>query len=364
MASKDLYAVLGVKKTATPQEIKKAYRKIARESHPDVKPGDAEAEKRFKEATAAFEVLSDEKKRKLYDEFGEDALRTGFDPEQARAYRSWQTGPGRRGAGFEGFETGPGGFGFGGGEAAGGFDLGDILGDILGQGKKRPGRRGGPFSGFTAEAPKRRGGDAETSMRITLREAALGGSRQISVEKPRTCGACSGTGRSRTGGCAACQGTGMRTGAARLKVKIPPGVSEGQRIRLAGQGLPGEGGARPGDLLVKVHIEPHPHLRVEGHDLFLDLPVTVSEALYGAHIDVPTFQGTLKVKVPPGSQSGRKLRLKGRGMPRSGKKTGDLYLILSVRLPAEAADDESVKKAVEALESSYRSNPRDALKLP
>ncbi len=362
MPPKDLYAILGIKKNASPPEIKKAYRKIARETHPDVKPGDPAAEKRFKEATAAFEVLSNDEKRKLYDEFGEDALRMGFDPKQARAYKTWRQSPGARGGGFEGFDTGDlGGFGFGGKETAGGFDLGEILGDLFGQGR-RAGKRG-PFGGFTSEPPRRRGGDAETSIRISLREAVLGGSRQISVEKPRTCGACNGTGRSGKAPCGACGGSGTRVGQSRLKVKIPPGVTDGQRIRLGGQGLPGTGGATPGDLLVKVEIEPHPLLRREGHDLYLELPVTVAEALYGATVEVPTFQGGLKVKVPPGSQSGRKLRLKGRGLPRAKGPAGDLYLVLSIRLPTDSKEDEDLRRATETIEARYKSSPRAAIDL-
>ncbi len=359
MSPKDLYAVLGVKKNASPQEIKKAYRKIARSTHPDVKPGDAEAEKRFKEATSAFEVLSDEKKRKMYDEFGEDALRMGFDPEQARAYKKWQTRPGGRAAGFEGFDpSGMGGFDFGGGQATGGFDLGDILGDLFGQRKKESGRAS-PFSGFRPKPARRRGGDTGASIRISLREAVLGASRQISIDKPRTCGSCKGTGGEGTAACESCGGSGLRTGQSRLKVKIPAGVLDGQRIRLAGQGLPGAGGGPPGDLLVKVQVQPHPLIRREGQDLFLELPVTVGEALYGATVEVPTFQGSVKVKVPPGSQSGRKLRLKGRGVPR-GEGTGDLYLTLAVRLPAEAPDDE-LKEAIDTLESKYKASPRAGL---
>ena len=363
MAPKDLYAILGVKKDASSQEIKKAYRKIARETHPDVKPGDAAAEKRFKEATAAFEVLSNEEKRKLYDEFGEDALRMGFDPEQARAYKRWGARPGAGGSGFEGFDPADlGGFGFGGKETAGGFDLGEILGDLFGQGKRRPGRKS-PFGGFASEPPRRRGGDADAKMRITLREAVLGGTRQISLEKPRKCGTCNGTGRREEKACSACGGTGSRVGQSRLNVKIPPGVKNGQRIRLAGQGLPGVGGAPPGDLYVKVEIEPHPLVRAEGEDLYLDLPVTVAEALYGAMVEVPTFQGSLKVKVPAGSQSGRKLRLKGRGIPKAGGGSGDLYLVLSIRLPTEIEEDEDLRRATDTLETRYKASPRAALTL-
>jgi molecular chaperone DnaJ len=366
MSPKDLYAVLGVKRNAEPQEIKKAYRKIARETHPDVKPGDAVAEQRFKEATAAFEVLSDPEKRKLYDEFGEDALRLGFDPEKARAYRSWQARPGAgRGGfegfeGFEGFQGGAGGFGFRpGSEGAGfGFDLGEILGDLFGGGRRGRESRRSPFRGAT---PKRKGGDAEASMTVPLREAVLGAEREIAVDKPRACNACDGTGRVDGAPCGGCGGTGMRPGRARLKVKIPPGIGDGQKIRLAGQGLPGAGGGPPGDLYVKVAVHPHRFVRREGHDLFMELPITLGEATFGATVEAPTFQGTVKVKVPPGSQSGRKLRLKGRGVPRRKDGAGDLYLVLAVRVPTVPEDDAEARQAVETLEGRYDGDPRASL---
>ncbi len=359
MAPRDLYAILGVKKNASPQEIKKAYRKIARKTHPDVKPGDEAAERRFKEATAAFEVLSDEKKKKLYDEFGEDALRTGFDPKQARAYKQWRTQGGPKG--FEGF----GGFDLGdlGARGAEGFDIGEILGDLFGgAGGRRHTRGRDPFGGFgAAERVRRRGGDTEARMTISLREAVLGGSREITVDKPRTCSACNGTGMLGQAPCASCRGTGSLTEKARLKVRIPPGSGDGRKIRLTGQGRPGTGGGPPGDLYVTINVAPHPHIRREDHDLYMELPITVSEAMYGATVEVPTFQGTVKVKIPPGSQSGRKLRLKDRGVPRRKGEPGNLYLSLEVRLPVEARDAQEVRDAVKDLEERYSGDLRSEL---
>lgn len=387
MASKNLYDVLGVSRSATEEQIKGSYRKLARKYHPDVNPGDREAEERFKEISAAFDVLSDPDKRKLYDEFGEEGLRSGFDPEQARAYRRWQEraeassrfgGRGRGAAG--GFADA-----FNGGGDSGGFNLEDLFGDVGGFSFER---RGQPAA--------RRGSDVHAAVTVPFRDAVLGGEREISLELPRVCDTCQGSGhqptpgeqacfqcggrgRVRVGGgpmsfhtvCAHCGGTGVEPGPTcptcggeghvtrrvGLKVKIPAGIDTGQTIRLAGQGLPGTGGAPAGDLLLSVTVQPHPLLRREGKDLLLDLPVTVAEAMLGAKVEVPTLQGNIKLTIPPGSQSGQKLRVKGRGV--GGRSPGDLYVVIAIRVPP--ARDEAARRAAQELQSLYDGDVRAAM---
>lgn len=273
MSIKDLYAVLGVKRDASDEEIKKTYRKLARKYHPDVNPGNKEAEDRFKEISAAFEVLSEPEKRKLYDEFGADGLRTGFDPEQARAYQDWQ----KRAQATSSHNRAQ----FDPRDVYSEFDLGDILGGF------------GYADAGTAAPRKRRGQDIHSEMTIPLRDAVLGTEREIALEKPtvcetckgegvqpggkpETCDQCHGTGRmdiaqgpmAIRAPCMACKGTGTKMGPAcksckgvgtipktiRLKVKVPAGIDDGQTIRLSGQGMPGYAGGPAGDLLIVIQI--------------------------------------------------------------------------------------------------------------
>jgi curved DNA-binding protein len=314
---RDLYAILGVPRAASAEELKKAYRRLAKKYHPDVNPGNAQAEEKFKELTAAFEVLSDPKRRKLYDEFGPDALRTGFDERKAETYRQWK----RQGAA-------PGGgipFDFGDFEQVnvgdfGTFDFASIFGDLFGGGRGRV-RQASPAQGPSAEA----------EIEVDLRDAALGGERDIQVE-----------GR-------------------RLRVKIPPGVTDGSQIRLAGQGGAGLLGGVAGDLYLRVRLRQHPLMRREGNDLFIDLPVTVPEAVLGAEIILPTFEGPVRLRVPPGSQSGTQLRLRGRGLPDlKGRHRGDLHAILKIVLP-ETSD--GLRRAARSLEGLYKGDPRAGLSL-
>lgn len=400
MATKNLYEVLGVPKDATTEQIKKTYRKLARKHHPDVNPGDKAAEERFKEVSAAFEVLQDPEKRKLYDEFGDDATKLGFDPEKARAYREWRERPQSSGAGggFGGFEGGGGGYSSGGFSD---FDLEDLLGGMFGRGGGGRRARTGYEDFGAAEPESNAGADAEAELGIELLDALRGGEREISLNKPVKCATCAGTGTlpvqgdstcprcsgrgrinvsqgplkfetvcSNCGGsgklrgppCATCGGTGARTESVRIKVKIPAGVKDGQKIRLRGQGMPGRNGGADGDLLITIRVTPHPLLRREGDDLYLEAPITIQEAIYGAKIDVPTLDGSVKLTVPAGSQSGRKLRLKGKGAPIKGG-AGDYYVTLSVRVPEANAGDEESKKAAETLEKLYGGDVRAALKL-
>ncbi|HYH95996.1 DnaJ C-terminal domain-containing protein [Hyalangium sp.] len=385
----DYYQILEVPRTASAEDIKKSFRKLARKHHPDVNPGNKAAEERFKRLNTAFEVLGDPKKRKLYDEFGEDAAKMGFDDKKAEAYRAYRSARASGG--------GPGGIPFSGGGVD--FDLGDLFGDLF----SRAGAGGAGFDvgeilgrRASARGPER-GEDLTAKVALSLAEAIKGTERPLSFQRPGRCqrcngrgegGAsgpcptCKGTGRARrsagtsfAGACPTCNGTGRAsepcpqcggTGvtdeATRLTVKIPPGVQTGSKIRLAGQGAAGPRGGPPGDLYIETEVAEHPLVRREGDDLYLDFPVTISEAMLGAEVKVPTFQGELTAKVPPGSQSGRKMRLKGRGAPSlKGGTPGDMYLVLQVKVP-EAASDE-VKAAAETLSRAYPGDVREELKL-
>lgn len=384
----DYYQILEVPRTASAEDIKKSFRKLARKYHPDVNPGNKSAEERFKQINTAFEVLSDPQKRKLYDEFGEDAAKMGFDEkraEQFRAYRAAQA------AG-----AGAGGIPFGGGGAD--FDLGDLFGDLFGRAgaagfdiNEAFGRRSGGHM-----APER-GEDLTVRVQLSLAEAITGTERTLSLQRPGRCQRCQGKGETgRTGPCPTCKGTGRTRRSAgmpfagacptcngtgrspeacpachgggvvdettRLTVKIPAGVQTGSKVRLAGQGAAGLHGGPSGDLYIEPEVAEHPLVRREGDDLYLDLPVTITEAVLGGEVKVPTFQGEVTVKVPPGSQSGRKMRLKGRGAPSlKGGTPGDLYLVLQVKVPEQATPE--VKAAAEALASAYPTDVREELKL-
>lgn len=317
MPERDLYDILGVARTAAPDEIKKAYRRLAKKYHPDVNPGNKAAEEKFKEVTAAFEVLSDPKKRSLYDEFGPDSLRSGFDEKKADAYRQWK----RQGAPAGGMP-----FDFGDYETVnvgdyGSFDFGDLFGQIFGGRGGRARVRRGPVAGAHAEA----------ELTIDLKDAVTGAERDVRLD-----------GRT-------------------LRVKIPPGVTDGSQIRLAGQGGEGSHGGPSGDLYLKVRLREHPLVRRDGKDLSIDLPVTVPEAALGAEVTMPTFEGPVKLRVPAGAQSGTRLRLRGKGLPDlRGPGRGDLYAVVRIVLP-EA--DERLAQAVRPLASLYKGDPRAGLSL-
>lgn len=374
MATRDLYGELGVKRSATAEEIKKAYRKLARKYHPDVNPGNREAEERFKRISFAHDVLSDAEKRKAYDEFGEEGLQAGFDANRAREYKRAQESMG----GF-------GGMG-GGGTRYSSFE--DIFGDIFGGGR-----------GGGGAAPSEQGADVETTLDIDLLDAIRGTTASVQLTKPSECAVCHGTGgqgpgktcpecrgrgQIKMGGgpmsfgrrcercngsgripsepCPACHGRGITEKLEKLNVKIPPGVADGSRIRVAGKGGAGRGGAPPGDLYIVTRVRSHPRLERRDRDLYLQVPVTVGEAMHGATIDVPTPDGAVKLKVPPGSQSGSKLRLRGKGVPAmKGGERGDFYVVLQVHVPPDG--DERTREAVKALEASYQGSPRAGLAL-
>jgi DnaJ-class molecular chaperone len=293
-----LYEVLGVPRDAKPDAIRSAYRKLARKHHPDVNPGDKKAEERFKKIATAYEVLSDEKRRAAYDEFGEESLQGGFDADKAREFAKWQRARSQQRA--TRFEGGP-----------VEFDFAELFG----------GRRRGP----------RRGQDLYATVAMDLREALQGA--EVSLELPE-------------------QGT--------VRVRIPPGADTGSTIRVPGKGAPGAGGGPPGDLVIETEVRPHPQLRREGLDLHLALPVTLDEAYNGASIDVPTFDGTVVLKVPPRSQNHAKLRLRGKGVARKDAR-GDLIVELDVRMPDKP--DPALADALRASRGAYSAPVREELKL-
>jgi len=317
-ARRNLYEVLGVPKDADRETIRKAYRKLAREYHPDVNPDDAAAEGRFKEISEAWSVLSDDEKRRNYDEFGDVSLESGFDADKARQARE---AFGQRFGGGAGPDPFAQGFRRGGGEFEFG-DLDDLLGRAFGGGA-----RGG--------ARAMRGPDLETELELDFLDAARGGEHRITLPLP--------DGGSET-----------------VTVRIPAGVADGGRIRLAGKGAPGRGGGARGDLFATIRVRPHPVFRREGRDLILDVPVTVSEAVEGAQVEVPTLSGRATVTIPPGTDGGRKLRLRGKGIPDpSGKAPGDLYVVVRLRVPRDL--DDAGREALETLRRYEPADPREEL---
>jgi curved DNA-binding protein len=305
VGSRDHYETLGVSRDASQDEIRAAHARLARKYHPDVnkEPG---AEDRFKEISEAYDVLRDPEKRERYDRFGANWRAAGPDASGASGFEGSR---GRGGGGFEDVRVD-----FGGGDFGGG-DFGDIFEGLFGGRARRGG--GGFGGGFSS-----RGGDREATLELSLQEAARGGRRRISL------------------------GDGHE-----FEVEIPPGVRDGQRIRLSGEGEPGLGGGPAGDLLLRVRVRPDKRFRVDGRDVYTDLPVTPWEAALGATVEVETLDGTAKVKVPPGSSSGRKLRLRGQGLG-----GGDLYAVVQIHVPKRLSSRE--RELFEQLAEVSDFNPR------
>ncbi len=326
MAERDLYAELGLKKGASKEEIKKAYRKLARELHPDRNPNNTKAEERFKRVSYANDVLSDDRKRGLYDEFGEVGLRDGFDADAARAMRGRARASGAPGAGF-GFEEIFAGAGRG---RRSGF--GGTLEDLFGGGiDELFGRGGGGFGGRTATGVPNKAPDQESEISVTFEEAYQGVERELTITE---------NGRQRT-----------------IRVRIPAGVEDGGKVRLRGQGAL-TGTPNAGDLVLTVRVGGHKWFRREGADLHLEVPVTFGEAWHGASVKVPTPAGEVALKLPPRVQSGAKLRLKGKGMPRRGGGHGDLFAQVLIRVP-DGHDHARVDRVVAEIESQYASDVRE-----
>jgi molecular chaperone DnaJ len=365
--ARSLYDVLAVSKSASQDEIKKAYRKLAREHHPDRNPGNKEAEARFKEVQAAYDVLSDPEKRKQYDTFGSGDGRAGFAPGGGFTWSS------------ENFDLG---------------DLGDIFGDILGG---FAGRGRGPRG--ARQERGRRGSDVEVEVKLSFEDSLKGIETRIPVELETTCRECNGSGaapgtapvicpechgrgvkaesqglfalsqpcpRCRGNGtvieqpCPRCRGTGRERRTKRYTVKIPAGVRDGTRIRLKSKGEAGYGGGEAGDLYVVTRVEPSRIYDRRGDDLVVDVPVTYTEAALGANVEVPTPDEPVTLKVPAGSQDGRQLRIRGKGAPKlKGGGTGDVIARLRIVVPKKPSKRE--RELLEELAKANRADPRETL---
>ena len=360
---KDYYKVLGVSETATPKDITKAYRKLARENHPDQNPGNDAAENRFKEISAAYDVVGDEAKRKEYDEVRKLGPMGGY------------------GGGGQG--GGPGGYSFN----VGADGLGDLLGGLF--------NRGGRGRGASAAAGPARGEDLEASLTLDFEDAIQGITTTLYLTSDAQCGTCNGSGAkpgtmpkacSNCGGrgvvddnqgffsfsspcrvcqgrgvvveqsCPTCRGSGVEKRAREVKVRLPAGVADSQRIRLKGRGGPGRNGGPAGDLFVECHVIAHKLFARDGDNLTLKVPVTFAEAALGADIEVPTLNGPrVKLRIKPGTQSGTRHRVKGKGIE-SPRHTGDLIVSVDVQVPSALTDEQ--RHAVEALAAATPTNPR------
>ena len=343
---RDYYEVLGVSKGASDDEIKKAYRKLAKKYHPDMNPGDKEAEAKFKEVNEAYSILSDSDKRARYDQFGH----AGVDPNY---------GAGGPGGGFGGFDMGD-------------IDLGDIFGSFF----------GGGFGGFGGSSSARRNGPQKgeslrASLTISFEEAAFGCEKEINLNRTEECEACHGSGaepgttaetcpdcrgtgvvrvQQRTGGfafsstapctrcrgtgkiihtpCKACGGNGSVKKTKRVTVSIPAGIDEGQAVSLRGQGNAGKNGGPAGDLIVGIHIRPHPQFQRDGTTVLYEQPVTFYQAVMGAELEIPTIDGKVKYNLPAGTQTGTTFRLRGKGIPElRGRGRGDQYVTIRIQVP-------------------------------
>ncbi|HVM05689.1 MAG TPA: DnaJ C-terminal domain-containing protein [Acidimicrobiales bacterium] len=325
---KDYYDVLGVPGTASDEELNRAYRRLARRLHPDANPGDPAAEERFKEVTAAYDVLGDPERRREYDE-ARRLRASGFAGGPGPG-----DGPGFGGPGFGGPGFGPGGFTFrfeegdGGGFGFGGFDLGDLLGDVFG---------GGTAEGGPRPPRPRPGRDLVAELPLTLEEAVRGTTRSVTL----------------AGG----DGQAPRT----VRARVPAGVDDGQTVRLPGRGEPGGDGGPAGDLLLRVRVEPHRRFGRQGRDVTVTVPVTFPEAALGTVVTVPTLDDPVTLRVPPGTPSGRTFRVRGRGVPAAGgAPAGDLLVTVEVAVPPTLTPEQ--RRAVEALAAALGdADPRAGL---
>jgi len=377
--AQDFYRTLGISKDASQDAIRKAYRKLARKWHPDVNPGSKDAEQKFKEISRAYECLGNEEKKKLYDEFGEEGLHPGFDSEKMRQYRAWQSATGTSGAGEES-------------DWSGRYQsYEDIFGDLFGAGRgERSFRSSGPAGGRDVKYEMTvdfiaalRGIETEISMQKIMQCDRCNGSGTEPGTKLKPCSGCGGSGRlnvaegpiaftqvcPQCGGhgrvgdfCSMCRGSGQVVGTEKIRVKIPPGVRDGAKVRVAGKGEAGQNGGKPGDLYLIVNVTPHPVLSRKGDDLHMEVPVTIHEIMAGGMITIPTVEGDVKVSVPPKSQSGQNLRLKGKGAYNPKKrKRGDILMKLVVKVPQ--TDDVETIEAARKMETLYREDIRKTVKL-
>ncbi len=388
MTRRDYYKVLGVGKDASDDEIKKAFRKLARKYHPDVTGGDKAAEDKFKEINEAYEVLSDAELRQQYDQYGSEGPGAGFDPRMG---------------GFGGVDLDEilrrfGGFGRAGRSTGGGFAsaFGGGFGGYGGMGERFG---GGAASGAAsaAGAPPSRGVDLRLTLEVDFLTAARGGTRTITYRRQVPCDACGGSGRTAGGDlrdcptcggrgkvsarqgplqveqscpacagtgktslttCTACGGEGRKDGQERLTVKIPEGIADGGKIRLAGKGNSGTRGGWPGDLIIELEVKPHPYLRRDGRDVHLTCPITPAEAVNGTKVRVPTLDGTSRLTIPAGVRSGQRLRLRNKGLrdPRGKGPRGHQYVEVQIVLPGNLTDEE--KEMLAAIDERTGFDPR------
>ena len=341
---KDYYEVLGVPRTASDAEIKKAFRKLAREFHPDVAKNKKQAEEKFKEINEAYEVLGDAAKRKKYDELGPN-WSAGAD---FRAPPGWESfGGGRpfsqRGPRGQEYEFHFGGTGFS-----------DFFEQLFGS---KGGRAGGFGRGGAVDEEDfatERGRDVEGDIMVTLEEAMRGSVRSVSVRHGIPCEHCGGTGQRAGHVCNVCGGTGQIAKTETHQVKIPAGVTEGQRLRVAGRGEAGAGGGAAGDLYLRVRLAKHPDFEVQDHNLIYEADLAPWEAVLGAEISVPTLDGRVNIRIPPGTQSGQKLRVRGRGLPKRGGGSGDLIVETQIEVPPQITEAERKLWEQLARESGFK----------
>lgn len=345
---KDYYEILGVPRSASAAEIKKAFRKLAREHHPDVAKNKKQAEERFKEVNEAYEVLSDPAKRKRYDDLGPN----------------WNPPPGWGGFGQRGGfqERTPRGeeFEF----QFGGTGFSDFFEQLFGRAARSRGgfgqfgQRSGSDGGFGQDdLGSERGRDIEGDIMVTLEEAMRSSVRSVSVRHGAPCRHCAGTGQRGNRLCNTCGGTGQMSRTDTYQVKIPAGVTEGQRLRVAGRGEAGIGGGAAGDLFLRVRFAKHPDFEVEGHNLVYEASVAPWEAVLGASLNVPTLNGSVNIKLPSGTHGGQKLRLRGRGLPDRDGNNGDLIVVTRIEVPDKVSEAE--RHLWEQLARESRFNPRE-----
>jgi len=330
---KDYYEVLGVPRTASADEIKKSFRKLAREYHPDVAKTKKGAEDKFKEINEAYEVLSDPAKRKKYDELGPNWKQGA----EFRPPPGWQQ-EFRQGRPFTRGQPGQGGgeeFEFGG---TTGFS--DFFEQVFGSRARGGGSPFGQGGGFASEDFAERGRDVEGDIMVTLEETMQGSVRSVSLRRGVECADCHGTGEKGRKPCSTCGGSGQVLKTETYQVKIPMGVTEGQRLRVAGRGEAGAHGGVAGDLYLRVHLAKHPDFEVEDHNLICEAELAPWEAVLGTNLAVPTMDGTVNIKIPPGTHGGQKLRVRGRGLPQRTGPAGDLIVVARIEVPDKITEEE------------------------
>jgi len=331
---KDYYEVLGVKRDVTADQIRQAYRKLARKHHPDVNPGDRVAEEKFKDINEAYEVLSDPEKRKRYDQLGPNWK----DGAEFTPPPGW----GRVNVQFDDL-----------GNIFGGGGFSDFFETLFGGPKSAP--QGEHRRGSSRSRPDR-GQDAEAEMEITLEDAHKGGRHRITLQGSRSCPACGGTGATGGAVCTTCGGAGYTSSPKTIDVNIPAAAREGSVIKLKHQGQPGMKGGESGDLYIKLKIKPHSIFTVAGDDITAEVPVAPSEAILGTSIEVPTIEGKAEVKIPAGAQGGQRLRLRGQGLNKRSGGRGDQYVKLKIVVPSHPTDRE--KQLYKELSEASHFNPR------